>query len=66
MNINNTDRIIHIQNKLTPEYQNVIEDIENELGDEFNKIKLLELRKLLRRNYQRMKKVNQKSIKISI
>ena len=51
--IDDTDLIIHILNNLTPEYDNVVENIENRLGEDYNKIELDEVRQTLRTKYQR-------------
>ena len=38
-----TDLILQILNNLTPEYDNVVENIENRIGGEYKKIELKEL-----------------------
>ena len=45
--IDDTDLIIHILNNLTPEYDNVVENIENRLSEDYNKIELEEVRQRL-------------------
>ena len=58
--IDDTDLIIHILNNLTPEYDNVVENIENRLGEDYNKIELEEVRQRLRTKHQRLNVIRNK------
>ena len=52
--------IIHILNNLSLEYDNVVENIENRLGEDYNKIKLEESRKRLIIKHQRFEVIRNK------
>ena len=58
--IDDTNLIIHILNNLTPEYDNVVENIENRLCEDYNKIKLEEVRQRLRTKHQRLNVISNK------
>ena len=52
--INDTDLIILILYNLTPEYDIVVENIENRLGEDYNKIELKKVRQSLGTKHQRL------------
>ena len=54
------DLIIHILNNLTPEYDNVVENIENRLGEDYNKVELEEVRQRPRTKHQRLNVIRNK------